>query len=116
MRVTMRLVAAAFFAGGVIGTGAALLAGPPLRPAAAAIGDDLTALKASFRRPEGVPFPADNPFSEAKRALGEKLFHDRRLSLDESLSCASCHERGKGFADGKAQGRGVPGAPAIRKR
>ena len=114
VRVTMRLVAAAFFAGGVIGTGAALLAGPPLRPAAAAICDDLTALKASFRRPDGVPFPADNPFSEAKRALGETLFHDRRLSLDESLSCASCHERGKGFADGKAQGRGVPGRPLKR--
>ncbi|MET0922585.1 MAG: cytochrome c peroxidase [Xanthobacteraceae bacterium] len=110
----MRLVAAAFFAGGVIGTGAALLAGPPPRPAVAAIGDDLAALKASFRRPEGVPFPADNPFSEAKRALGETLFHDKRLSLDESLSCASCHERGKGFADGKAQGRGVPGRPLKR--
>jgi cytochrome c peroxidase len=113
-RMTMRLVAAAFFAGGVIGTGAALLMTPPPRPAAAAIGDDLAALKASFRRPEGVPFPADNPFSEAKRALGETLFHDKRLSLDESLSCASCHERGKGFADGKAQGRGVPGRPLKR--
>jgi cytochrome c peroxidase len=113
-RVTMRLVAAAFFAGGVIGTGAALLMTPPPRPAAAAIGDDLAALKASFRRPEGVSFPADNPFSEAKRALGETLFHDKRLSLDESLSCASCHERGKGFADGKAQGRGVPGRPLKR--
>jgi cytochrome c peroxidase len=113
-RMTMRLVAAAFFAGGVIGTGAALLMTPPPRPAAAAAGDDLAALKASFRRPEGVPFPADNPFSEAKRALGETLFHDKRLSLDESLSCASCHERGKGFADGKAQGRGVPGRPLKR--
>ena len=113
-RVTMRLVAAAFFAGGVIGTGAALLLTAPPRPAAAAIGDDLAALKASFRRPDEVPFPADNPFSEAKRALGETLFHDKRLSLDESLSCASCHERGKGFADGKAQGRGVPGRPLKR--
>ena len=61
-----------------------------------------------------MPFPADNPFSEAKRALGETLFHDKRLSLDESLSCESCHERGKGFADGKAQGRGVPGRPLKR--
>jgi cytochrome c peroxidase len=113
-RVTMRVVAAAFFAGGVIGTGAACLMTAPPRPATAAIGDDLAALKASFRRPEGVPFPADNPFSEAKRALGETLFHDKRLSLDESLSCASCHERGKGFADGKAQGRGVPGRPLKR--
>jgi cytochrome c peroxidase len=113
-RVTIRLVSAAVFAGGVIGTGAALLMTPPPRPAVAAIGDDLASLKASFRRPEGVPFPADNPFSEAKRALGETLFHDKRLSLDESLSCASCHERGKGFADGKAQGRGVPGRPLKR--
>jgi cytochrome c peroxidase len=113
-RVTMRLVAAAFFAGGVIGAGAALLVTPPPRLAAAATGDDLAVLKASFRRPDGVPFPADNPFSEAKRALGETLFHDKRLSLDESLSCASCHERSKGFADGKAQGRGVPGRPLKR--
>src|SRR5262245_10615598 len=113
-RMTMRLVAAAFVAGGVIGTGAALLATPPSPPAAAAISDDLAALKPSFRRPGGVPFPADNPFSEAKRALGETLFHDKRLSIDESLSCASCHDRGKGFADGKAQGRGVPGRPLKR--
>jgi cytochrome c peroxidase len=61
-----------------------------------------------------VPFPADNSFSEKKRALGEALFHDKRLSVDGSLACASCHERGKGIADGKAQGRGVPGRPLKR--
>src|SRR5262249_36956479 len=76
--------------------------------------DELVALKASFRRPPTVPFPADNPFSEQKRALGEALFHDKRLSIDGSLACASCHERGKGFADGKMQGRGVPGRPLKR--
>jgi cytochrome c peroxidase len=76
--------------------------------------DDLTALKASFRRPTTVPFPANNPFSETKRALGEALFHDARLSIDGSLACASCHQRGKGFADGKVQGRGVPGRPLKR--
>ena len=36
---------------------------------------------------------------EAKRALGETLFHDVRLSIDNSRSCASCHERAIGFAD-----------------
>jgi cytochrome c peroxidase len=61
-----------------------------------------------------VPFPADNSFSEAKRALGETLFNDSRLSIDGSLACASCHQRGKGFADGKAQGRGVPGRALKR--
>ncbi len=108
----LRLVAAAFLAGGAIGGGTALLVHPSLLQAAPA--DDLAARKASFRRPAAVPFPADNPFSEKKRALGEVLFHDKRLSVDGSLACASCHERGKGFADGKVQGRGVPGRPLKR--
>lgn len=39
--------------------------------------------------------------------LGEALFYDKRLSADESMSCASCHDLSKGFADGlkKAKGR-----------
>jgi cytochrome c peroxidase len=114
--IATRLLAAAFLAGGAVGAGAALLLLPgaglhaaPSRPA-----DPLAAIKASFRRPPTVPFPADNAFSEKKRALGEALFHDKRLSVDGSLACASCHERGKGFADGKVQGRGVPGRPLKR--
>ena len=109
------LVVAAFLTGGMLGAGAALhlqgaeLWAAPMRPA-----QDWAALKASFRRPPTVPFPVDNPFSEQKRALGEALFHDKRLSIDGSLACASCHERGKGFADGKVEGRGVPGRPLKR--
>jgi cytochrome c peroxidase len=61
-----------------------------------------------------VPFPADDAFSERKRALGEALFHDKRLSIDGTFACATCHQRGLGFADGKAQGRGVPGRPLKR--
>jgi len=113
----LRLMAAAFLAGGAIGGGAAWLAHPSLLQAApSALGsdDELAARKAAFRRPPAVPFPADNPFSEKKRALGEALFHDKRLSIDGSLACVSCHERGKGFADGKNQGRGVPGRPLKR--
>jgi len=114
--VTMRLVIAAFLAGGVIGAAAPALVHSPILQAAPAARstDELAALKALFRRPPTVPFPADNPFSEQKRALGEALFHDKRLSIDGSLACASCHERGKGFADGKVQGRGVPGRPLKR--
>ncbi len=115
-----RLLLGAFLAGGAFGTGAAVLlqsaslqaAPAPHGPSAAR--DGLAALKAMFRRPAAVPFPADNPFSEKKRALGEVLFHDRRLSIDNSRSCASCHDRAKGFADGKAQGEGVPGRPLKR--
>src|SRR5712692_26076 len=112
----MRLVAAAALAGGALGAAAALfvhVVSPQAAPSPRSA-DNLAALKASFRRPTTVPFPADNPFSEQKRALGEALFHDKRLSLDGSLACASCHERGKGFADGKVQGRGVPGRALKR--
>jgi cytochrome c peroxidase len=114
--MTMRLAAAAFLAGGVVGAAAAVLVHSPRLQAVPAprSTDELAALKASFRRPPTVPFPADNPFSEQKRALGEALFHDKRLSIDASLACASCHERDKGFADGKVQGRGVPGRPLKR--
>jgi len=39
-------------------------------------------------------------------ALGERLFFDKRLSIDGSLSCASCHPAELAFADGRARGRG----------
>ena len=77
-------------------------------------GDNLAARKARFRRPSAIPFPPDNAFSQQKRALGDALFHDKRLSVDGSLACASCHERDKGFADGKVAARGVPGRPLRR--
>jgi cytochrome c peroxidase len=76
--------------------------------------DALAPLKAQFRRPAAVPFPASNPFTEEKRALGERLFHDKRISVDGSIACASCHQRAKGFADGRRHGRGVPGVPLKR--
>jgi cytochrome c peroxidase len=32
-------------------------------------------------------------------ALGEKLFNDKRLSADDSVACATCHDPAKGFSD-----------------
>jgi len=57
-QVTMRLLAAAFVAGGAVGVGAALLMRPPpvLAAPAAHSADDLAVLKAAFRRPAKVPF------------------------------------------------------------
>ncbi|MDP2903311.1 MAG: cytochrome c peroxidase [Methylovulum sp.] len=46
-----------------------------------------------------VPVPANNPQTPAKIALGDKLFHDKRFSIDGTISCASCHDAGKGFTD-----------------
>ncbi len=41
--------------------------------------------------------PADNPLTHAKISLGRKLFYDRRLSLNNTFSCASCHVPEQGF-------------------
>ena len=109
-----RFVVAAFLAGAVAGTGAALGIRAHAAAAVAMREPELATLKAAFRRPAAVPFPASNPFTEQKRALGERLFHDKQLSANGRIACASCHVRAKGFADGLRQGRGVPGVPLKR--
>ena len=48
--------------------------------------------------------------SDEKIALGEKLYHDTRLSGDNSLSCASCHDLAKGGTDQKQFSTGIRGA------
>jgi cytochrome c peroxidase len=45
-----------------------------------------------------VPVPQDNPLSAAKVMLGHRLFTDRRLSGDSSLSCQDCHLPEHGYA------------------
>ena len=45
-----------------------------------------------------VPIPADNPVSAKKIHLGRKLFYDRRLSLNNTFSCAMCHIPEQGFS------------------
>lgn len=46
-----------------------------------------------------VPIPADNPQTPEKIALGDKLFHDARFSIDGTVSCATCHNDKKAFTD-----------------
>lgn len=51
--------------------------------------------------PDGFPqqrVPEANPMSEAKVELGRHLFYDRRLSGNETQSCASCHRQSRAFA------------------
>lgn len=67
--------------------------------------------------PAGVappPVPADNPMSAAKVELGRRLFYDADLSLNGTLSCATCHEQRRGFTDGNATHPGVDGSPGRR--
>ncbi|MFZ0660045.1 MAG: cytochrome c peroxidase [Candidatus Binataceae bacterium] len=53
--------------------------------------------------------PADNPQSAAKVALGKDLFFDPRLSSDNTVACANCHDPDKGFSDQLPTAMGVHG-------
>lgn len=67
--------------------------------------------------PSGVappPVPADNPMSVAKVELGRRLFYDADLSIDGTMSCATCHDQKRGFADGNRTRPGVHGDPGRR--
>jgi len=55
------------------------------------------------------PTPSDNPLTMAKAELGRHLFYDRRLSLNQTQSCASCHQQHLGFCDGRARAVGSTG-------
>jgi len=60
------------------------------------------------------PFPSDNPPSAQKIELGRALFFDKRLSLDESVACADCHNPSYAFTDRKAVSDGINGKHSER--
>lgn len=47
-----------------------------------------------------VPVPEQNPQTPEKVELGKKLFFDRRLSGDGTMSCSTCHDPEQGYSDG----------------
>lgn len=53
--------------------------------------------------------PPDNPQTAAKAALGKRLFFDPRLSVDDTVACANCHDPDKGFTDQLPTSMGVHG-------
>lgn len=53
------------------------------------------------------PLPASVQEDAAKVALGKKLFHDKRLSKDNTIACASCHDLAKGGTDQQQFSEGV---------
>lgn len=60
-----------------------------------------------------ISSPPDHP-SNAAVELGRRLFYDRRLSMNEQMSCATCHRQELGFSDGRPVPHGVTGAPLRR--
>jgi len=53
--------------------------------------------------------PANNPVTDAGAALGRVLFYDVNLSVNNTISCSSCHVQAFGFADPDALSTGLDG-------
>ncbi|HEX6501941.1 MAG TPA: cytochrome c peroxidase [Terriglobales bacterium] len=61
-----------------------------------------------------VPFPPDNPPTAETIALGRRLYYDPALSVDNTVSCATCHGPEYGFSDGKPVSNGVQNKTGTR--
>ncbi|NCQ29315.1 MAG: cytochrome-c peroxidase [Armatimonadetes bacterium] len=61
-----------------------------------------------------APVPPGNPQSEAKIQLGKQLYFEKRLSFDNTVSCASCHDPKAGWADPRQFSEGVDHAKGGR--
>lgn len=71
--------------------------------------------KKLYERPEGVPFPDENRYSDAKAALGRLLYFDPLLSGANVRSCATCHNPSLSWGDGLPRSIGEEQKPmAVR--
>ncbi len=64
-------------------------------------------LKSAFRRPANIPLPGGIAPTRAQIELGRRLFSEKRLSANDAVSCASCHDPALAFTDGVARGKGI---------
>lgn len=95
----------------------------------------ITILSSCKQKDATAPVPYDNPeltlhipagFPALNKAalknmptkygveLGEKLFHEKRFSANNTISCASCHIPSHAFADNNAQAIGIHGRVGLR--
>ena len=73
---------------------------------------NVTAQNWQWQLPAGFPQPKDDlaqPMSQAKVTLGHYLFYDKRLSVNGTQSCGSCHQQARAFTDGKPVAIGATG-------
>jgi cytochrome c peroxidase len=71
-----------------------------------------TAYQMSTR--SGDNTPGNNTLSDAGATLGRVLFYDPRLSINNTVACASCHKQSLAFADNLPQSKGVNNNKTIR--
>jgi cytochrome c peroxidase len=75
--------------------------------------DDKDRSSAPFGDEPITPIPLTTNLDLAKARLGERLFHDARLSRGNVLACATCHRLAEGGDDGLALSRGWDGKPLV---
>jgi cytochrome c peroxidase len=61
-----------------------------------------------------IPVPDDNPMKKEVIDLGQMLFFDSRLSGNNEISCATCHDPEKGYGDGRSTFETVAGGDGAR--
>ena len=67
----------------------------------------LFALKVPLGLDTHIPVPDDNPLNPETITLGRKLFFDKRLSKDNSIACATCHDPKRAFTDEHPRAKGI---------
>ena len=58
--------------------------------------------------------PSNNPLTEEGIALGKRLFFDKKLSADDTQSCATCHAPQNAFTDERQFSIGIDGIEGTR--
>jgi len=58
--------------------------------------------------------PAANPITKGKYELGRQLYFEPRISLDSTVSCATCHNPAKGWTDNMPVSIGIKGQTGSR--
>ena len=90
---------------------------PPAAAIAEATGARPIGAVVQIKSPLGLPpvlFPANNPPTAQTIALGRRLFYDTRLSKNDTVSCAFCHNPNMAFSDGRTVAVGVGGSLGVR--
>lgn len=70
--------------------------------------------KKKAKWPLSIPVSKGNPITPSKVSLGKQLFFDPRLSSNNQMSCATCHDPDKGFGDRLKTGKGHQGKKLLR--
>ncbi len=58
--------------------------------------------------------PVTNPITNHGATLGRVLFYDKNLSINRTVSCASCHKQSEGFSDSRTLSVGFAGGTTDR--